>query len=131
MTNQNPADLLTTAAHRLRTLATTATAHGAPDWTYIQHRDHPEHGGSGAVRTQDGRTIAGTRASIGGHTRVPAIIRPYGEWIATMDPAIGLLIADLLDSEADFQRHAAAGPEDSEHALAVARAVLGQDGDQK
>ncbi|WP_327679537.1 hypothetical protein [Kitasatospora sp. NBC_00458] len=145
MPDQTPADLLAAAAQRLRDLHTAATAHGAPDWTYTQHRDHPERGGSGAVRTEDGHTVAGTRASIGGRTRVPSIIRPYGEWIAAMDPALGLLIADWLDAAAHRFRSAQLGaaevwPDDPaqqaefnarqwpDHALAVARAVLGQDG---
>ncbi|WP_224274021.1 hypothetical protein [Streptomyces sp. LS1784] len=128
MTDQ-PADLLTAAAQRLRDLYASAATHGSPHWTYIQRRDSPEYGGSGSVCAQDGKTIAGTRASVGGHTRVPAIIRPYGEWIATMDPATGLAIARMLDQAAE----ALAGQDipDDEPALAVARAVLGQDGGQK
>lgn len=125
----HPADLLAAAAHLLRDRATTAANHGGPTWTYRQTLDSDQHGGYGTVRTADGHRVAGGGA-ITGHRQAPGIIRPYGEWIATMDPATGILIADWLEDEAGFQRNAAAGAEDSERALAVARAVLGQDGAQ-
>ncbi|MEU4296408.1 hypothetical protein [Kitasatospora aureofaciens] len=128
--SDQPADLLAAAAQRLRDLATATTTHGSAHWIYTQRHDHPEYGGFGTVRTQDGKVVTGGGPARGGR-RVPNVVRPYGEWIATMDPTLGLLIAHWLDDEAEFQQHAAAGPEDSEHALDFARAVLGQNGGQQ
>jgi hypothetical protein len=49
---------------------------------------------------------------------------PAAEWIATVDPAVGLALADWLDGISNAERHEVNGA-DLHHALAVARAILG------
>ncbi|MFG2913320.1 hypothetical protein ACGF0D_10575 [Kitasatospora sp. NPDC048298] len=119
MTDQ-PADLLAAAATVLREAANAAIHDGRTTW-------------------QIGSTCGSKSPVVVDNPGVPTVLietwaprlEAVNAYLALVGPATGLAIAAWLEDEAGFQRHAAAGPEDSEHALAVARAVLGQDGDQK
>ncbi|MFB8242019.1 hypothetical protein ACFC58_36340 [Kitasatospora purpeofusca] len=114
----DPADLLRQAATRLRTHAM------APDIT-----PHPWLSMDGGDRLVHDP----------GHDRdkpeyvvdEPMTNEANAAWIALMHPGVGLALADWLAHEAAYQLHldetGQDGAEDSTHALAVARAVLGQD----
>ncbi|MFF1792642.1 hypothetical protein ACFVXQ_00115 [Kitasatospora sp. NPDC058263] len=119
----HPADLLTTAAEILRSAATGAIHGGRTTW-------------------QLGSTLGTRTAVVLDNQDTPTVlIETYAErlervnaYLALVGPATGLAVADWLTHEAVYQRHldetGQDGAEDSTHALAVARAVLGQDGGQ-
>lgn len=119
MPDQHPVDLLAAAATRLRTAATEAIHDDRTTW-------------------QLGNTLSSKSPVVVDNTTTPTVLietwakrlEAVNTYLALVGPATGLAIAAWLEDEADFQRHAAAGPEDSEHALHVARVVLGQDGGQ-
>ncbi|MEU6237391.1 hypothetical protein [Kitasatospora sp. NPDC047058] len=118
MTDQ-PADLLTTAANRLRAAA---TLYGDPGpWTI--------HQGNGFLRV--GPAVAPRR----GWTPQPGADLPEerrdtAEYIALMHPGVGLALADWLETSAEYYQPGVTHPTHVVRALAVARAVLGQDGGQ-
>ena len=156
-----PADELRRAAALLRTLATEASVsnsgHPTAHWTvryqpgptpdvpprtdrsfYLDAVDEVNEKGLGAHRILHG----GGGGS--GRPRAASIAPQYGRYIATMDPTLGLALADWLDAAAvtyDATVKGAAGvwsdPTDAaerdawvakqtdQHALAVARQILG------
>lgn len=133
-----PADELRTAANKLRALATAAstdqkgrpTTHwavryrpgvtpGAPE-----QRDRP----CALVATDDTGHPArlllhGGSSGPHGRGSRPAVEPQHGEYIAALDPTLGLTLADLLDDQADGDDEGVINP----WALAVARAVNGQE----
>ncbi|MFD5875666.1 hypothetical protein [Streptomyces sp. NPDC060322] len=135
------ADQLRAAAAQLRALATAAstdtdgrpTAHwavryqpgvtpGAAPLTdrncYLDAIDEADPDGRGARRLLHGGG--------GSRTRPPSVEPQHGRYIALMDPTLGLALAAWLESwvGVDLSEHGPM-PEDAQHALAVARQVLG------
>ncbi|WP_035800530.1 hypothetical protein [Kitasatospora mediocidica] len=102
-----PADQLQAAAQILRERANTASQPHGPVWVYRTR--HPE---SGTVEAGHHTLIHG---SANGGRIQPFVDRTHGQWIATVDPALGLLIADWLETTTA-----------DDHALAVAVAVADQ-----
>ncbi|MFI9235806.1 hypothetical protein [Streptomyces sp. NPDC053079] len=106
-----PAAVLRAATDRLRALATAATYEERTTWTTGHTRgslspvvlDHPEHPG----------VLIETWA-----THLEAV----NDYVAAMDPAFGLALADLLDNLADGDDEGVINP----WALAVARRLLGE-----
>lgn len=116
-----PAEQLRAAAEKLRTLATAASTdrHGRDTSTWTSHH----------VNERDARLYGPDRvriirgSSIGAHGRGahPHLAPAHADYAAAMDPAVGLAVADWLDSAAiDAEQ---IGPD--HHALATARALLG------
>ncbi|GAA2838327.1 hypothetical protein RMN57_13080 [Kitasatospora sp. CM 4170] len=110
-----PADLLTTAAQHLRAAATAAIHDGRTTWTL-------------------GNTLRSNSPVVVDDTTTPTVLietwakqlEAVNAYLALLGPATGLAMARMLDQAAE----ALTGqdvPAD-EPALAVARAVLGQDG---
>ncbi|MGW3492090.1 hypothetical protein [Streptomyces sp. NPDC001054] len=101
-----PAETLTAAAEKLRTLATEAT-HG-PWW---------------------GDDLDEVQSPTGQVARaVGAAAYPKSRYIAAMHPGVGTALADWLESWTDIElAEDAALPEDARHALLVARQILGGD----
>ncbi|MEV7770495.1 hypothetical protein [Kitasatospora sp. NPDC086791] len=117
MTDQ-PADLLTAAAQVLREAALNAEHVSPAPWTVSREPNE----GAGMLYAASGVIVADR--SCDDHDE--SVDLPY---IALMHPATGLAVARMLDQAAE----ALAGQDvpDDEPALAVARAVLGQDGGQQ
>jgi hypothetical protein len=123
----NPADELRTAATKLRAHATAAADNsGSPHWHATRH--FPDRPGSDFTSLwTDSNTIL--MKGGGGKGRPPAYVHaPVGDYIALMDPAIGLALADWLDlaaSEYNPDADVQETDRSHEHALAVARAING------
>ncbi|MFJ6608157.1 hypothetical protein [Streptomyces lydicus] len=106
----SPAATLRTAADKLRTLANAATYEDRTTWT-------------------PGHTKGSLSAVILDHPERPGVLietwashlEDVNAYIATMDPALGLVIADWLNSAAEDAEQTGANP----HALNVARQILG------
>ncbi|MFJ3793829.1 hypothetical protein [Kitasatospora sp. NPDC090091] len=119
-----PADLLTAAARRLREAATHAIHDGRTTWKL-------------------GNTLRSKSPVVVDDTTSPTVLietwaqrlEAVNDYLTLVHPAVGLALADWLANEAAYQLHLAEtghdGAEDSEYALRVARAVLGQDGGQQ
>ncbi|MFE4535651.1 hypothetical protein ACFRKB_11285 [Streptomyces scopuliridis] len=99
-----PADELRAAAHKLRAFATTATP---GPWTQTGIGDY-------------GWTVSSPTAGLV-DTEDSDQGRADADYIAAMDPALGLPLADWLDSAAEDAEQV--GPD--RHALAVARQING------
>lgn len=127
-----PADELRTAAATLRALATTASTGRAGEptvrWAFTEtSSDFGKGHGSGMLRATDaldaeadprlGKPLI--HGSSGTRGRAPSLAVQHGEYIAAMDPTLGLLLADWLDSAAQDAEQI--GPD--HHALAVARQI--------
>lgn len=114
----SPADTLRIAADKLHALAMTATHEDRTTWT-------PGHtkGSLSAVVIDDPE-----RPSVLIETWAPRL-EAVNDYIAAMNPATGLALADWMENVADRVRKT--GEEwvgaDLHHALAVARQVLGSD----
>lgn len=141
-----PADELRAAADRLRKLATAASTdrHGRDTSTWISEQRSLT---DGQLRTPDGISLLrGGSSGPGGRRGLPPRLNPqHAAYIAAMDPALGLVLADWLDGAArgwdalnyaadmalnpDDPAHAAAaeelrgGPYDAAEALAVGRLI--------
>ncbi|MFF7837590.1 hypothetical protein ACFZC6_01950 [Streptomyces ossamyceticus] len=119
-----PADEIAAAAARLRTLAADAAdTSGSSKWE--ASRIFPEYPDSTATRL---RANSGGPLLHGGGGKHPApmVTAPVGDYIAAMDPTVGLALAAWLDSWAGVElRESATMQEDARHALAVARAING------
>ncbi|GAQ52098.1 hypothetical protein [Streptomyces acidiscabies] len=116
-----PADELKAAATKLRALATAASTDD--DGTHTAHwraepcwPDGPDDGN---------RFLYGDRPLLhGGGPHRPARMRArHAEYIATMDPSVGLALADWLDWQARALTEGHIATPDA--ALAVARQILG------
>jgi hypothetical protein len=126
VTDRTPAETLTAAVTRLRERSIGVTAgpwtHN-PDlvWNASPHFDQEFVG----APAEYGTVIV---AATGKPTDPQALAD--ADWIALMHPAVGLALADWLAHEASYQLHldetGQDGAEDSTHALAVARAILGE-----
>ncbi|QCX81088.1 hypothetical protein C9F11_37525 [Streptomyces sp. YIM 121038] len=135
----SPTDEIRTAAATLRALATAAsTATSAPldrggkPTTRWHFAERPGFG-SGYLYAENPNG-PGARLTHGtGRDGHPGMRTRHGQYAAAMDPTVGLALADWLDLEADViagriaqdgtDEHAVAI--DGDHALAVARAILG------
>lgn len=115
----NPADQLTAAATLLHEAATAATHDNRTTWQLGHTR-----GTKTAVVLDD-------------PDKPTVLIETYAErlervnaYLTLVGPATGLAVADWLAHEAAYQLHldetGQDGVEDSSHALAVARAILGE-----
>jgi hypothetical protein len=112
----HPADLLAAAATRLRTAANEAVHNGRTTWML-------------------GNTLGTKTAVVLDDPDKPTVlIETYAErlervnaYLALVGPATSLAVADWLDDAAEGDAHGEHNP----YALAVARAVLGQDGGQQ
>ncbi|RLU79248.1 hypothetical protein CTZ27_37015 [Streptomyces griseocarneus] len=139
MTHTNPAATLRAAADMLRALATAASTdtHGRPSatWTVRYCFTAP----TGEPRREHGcylhteGHVPLLRGSSGSHGRGsrPHLHVQHAEYIAAMDPTVGLALADWLHDEATYLEHLettdADGLDEPEHALRVARLILGED----
>ncbi|MEU2510531.1 hypothetical protein [Streptomyces syringium] len=129
MTDTSPAAVLRAAADHLRALAAAASTdgHGSPTacWDFEEYCFHSGEGrGAGMLyATDDGpyqtRLLHGAAGRGGG----PRVHRQHGEYIAAVNPAVGLALADLL---ADLA-HGDAFGEINPWALALAQRLLGED----
>ncbi|WP_329592169.1 hypothetical protein OG195_27395 [Streptomyces sp. NBC_01362] len=119
-----PADELRAAAEKLRALATAASTdtdgnptaqwNAEPRWPDAPDGHWNLYGGY--TSRDDGRRFGWPRLNRGGSQHRQAYMQPqHATYIAAMGPGVGLALADWLD---------AAAPDD-QHALAVARQVLG------
>lgn len=124
-----PADELTTAAAKLRTLAEAASTD--PDGTPTAHWNSEDQGHGHSqlwgdyLTRDDGRTISWPTLIRGGSMHRQAYMHTqHADYAAVMGPAVGLALAKWLDSwhGTDFDEHAAM-PDDLAHALAIARAI--------
>lgn len=110
-----PADEITAAATRLRALATAAANDsGSPHWE--AKRLFPQYPDSTATRL---RANPGGPLLHGGGGIAPMVTGPVGDYIAAIDPTVGLALADLLDDQADGDDEGVINP----WALAMARAI--------
>lgn len=122
----SPADELQTAAKHLCTLATAASTATA---TNINKGGTPttrwffraREGDSGYLYAANPHG-PGTRLihSTAGRGSYPSMRRRHGEYVAAMDPTVGLALAAWLDSAAE-------GDEADPGAVAVARHILGEE----
>ncbi|MFB6977728.1 hypothetical protein [Streptomyces scopuliridis] len=106
---------LRTAGNKLRALARAAADDsGSTGWNASRHfPDQPD-------ATFTSLWATGIKSLLRGGGRVPPYVAaPVGDYIAEVDPALGLLLADWLDSAAEDAEQI--GPD--RHALAVARQI--------
>lgn len=121
-----PADELKTAAEKLRALATAASTDrsGTPTARWHFKERSGLHSGYLYAENPDGpgvRLILGGSSGPRGRGMHPGMRTRHGEYAATVDPTVGLALADWLDSAAiDAEQ---IGPDPC--ALAVARAING------
>jgi hypothetical protein len=116
----NPAEELRAAAAKIRALATAASEDsGSSHWETI--RVHPEYPESTSTRLR--ANPGGLLIHGGGYGKRPGprVSGPVGDYIAAMEPAVGLVLADLLDDQAAGDDEGVINP----WALAVARQILG------
>ncbi|SFY52085.1 hypothetical protein [Streptomyces sp. F-1] len=123
-----PAEEIKQAATRLRELATAAADNsGSSNWHTTRHfPDQPDSTFTSLWATGVRPLLGGA----GGRGRPPAYVKaPVGDYIAAMDPAVGLALADWLETTAAKLNHSThPGWQDhvEPHALAVARAINAQ-----
>ncbi|MEU3656447.1 hypothetical protein AB0E67_27300 [Streptomyces sp. NPDC032161] len=119
-----PADELRAAAELLRAAALAAAEHSGST-TWYSKRHFPNQDSDFTVLTAGpGRPLH--CGGGGGRGPAPYMHAPVSEYIAAVGPGVGLAIADWLGSwtGVDLSEHGPA-PEDAQHALAVARKILG------
>lgn len=149
VTDRTPAETLTAAAEKLRTLAAAASTDtdGAPTAAWSTKPCGPaETDGSSRLygdflTREDGRRIAWPPLLHGGSQQRLAHMRTrHAAYIAAMDPGVGAALAELLDRHAAYaavfvqlyEASRGGSPAESEYsaetraALAVARAILGE-----
>lgn len=114
-----PTDTLAAAANKLRQTANAAIHDGHRTWTL-------------------GNTLGSKSPVVVDDTTAPTVLietwapqlEAVNEYLTHVHPAVGLALADWLANEAAYQLHldetGQDGAEDSDHALTVARAVLGE-----
>ncbi|MEU0940394.1 hypothetical protein [Embleya sp. NPDC005971] len=90
-----PADTIRRAAAHLRTLAAGASL--LPWRTRSRFADDPD--GAAAITTGDGGDLL--HGASGTRGRSPWLRGGDARYIAALDPAVGLDLADLLDAQAD------------------------------
>ncbi|MFL1903115.1 hypothetical protein ACJWDR_29020 [Streptomyces tauricus] len=120
----SPAQELAAAAAKLRALADAARTdgHGRDISTWTSHH----------ASTRDARLHGPDRVDIirggssGPHGRGirPHLHPPVADYIAAMQPNVGVALAQWLEAEAFQALHNGQGP-NAHHALAVARQILG------
>ena len=120
-----PADQLTAAADKLRELATTASTDGRDKPTTRWHfKKRDERTGYLYAENPDGpgvRLLLGGSSGPHGRGSHPGMRTRHGEYVAAMDPTVGIALADWLASAAEDAEQIGPDP----HALAVARAING------
>jgi hypothetical protein len=107
----NPVEQLRAAAQTLRTAAELA---GSQTWTADCYPEGTIVRPANSTRSLFRLAANGTRAA-----GTPNVAAPIGEYIATMNPRVGIAVADWLDSAAKDAMQIGPDP----HALAVARAI--------
>ncbi|MFK0140675.1 hypothetical protein [Streptomyces murinus] len=118
-----PADEIKQAATRLRELATAASTDGRDKPTTRWHFKKCDNRGYLYAENPTGPGVRITPSTPAN----PGMWPRHGDYIATMDPTVGLALADWLDSWTGIDlRDDGPLPEDAQHALTVARALLGQ-----
>lgn len=126
MTQPTLADTLRAAAQKLRAhVAAAAEESGSTTWHAVRHFPHQPDSTFTALEATGGRSLLGGG---GGRGRPPAYVHaPVGDYIALMHPGVGLAVVRWLESWAgvEFDEHGPM-PEDAQHALAVARQILGE-----
>ena len=120
------ADELRTAAEKLRTLATAASTDRRGTPTLRWHFKERPGLGSGYLYAEnpDGpgaRIIHGGSSGPHGRGLHPGMSPQHGEYVAAMDPTVGLAVADWLESAAEDAEHIGPDP----HAVVGPRAILG------
>ncbi|TVL89802.1 hypothetical protein [Streptomyces sp. SAJ15] len=139
MTDPGPADQIRAAAQLLRTLATAASTDtdGTPTahWTTAAFADSREPVLCGDYLTlDDGRRVPWPRLVRGGSPQRPAYMHVrHADYIAAVDPTVGLALAEWLDAEAtrlELSIHLGRQEEYGRHALAVARQILGEEAER-
>ncbi|QLJ06811.1 hypothetical protein HZZ00_37930 (plasmid) [Streptomyces sp. NEAU-sy36] len=128
-----PADEIRTAASKLRALATAAADDsGSTAWHTTRHFPEQPDSTFTALWATGSRTLL---RGGGGRGRPPAYVSaPVGDYIATMDPTLGLALATLLEGVLSSAREASPAHEECDNwcspetcalsaALAVARAI--------
>lgn len=123
----SPADEVREAAAKIRALATAASTDA--DGTPTAHWNTNDGGDSSHSRLygdyltrDDGRRISWPSLVRGGSLQRPSYMHPqHAIYAAAMGPAVGLALADWLDSAAEDAKQIGPDP----HALAVARAING------
>lgn len=131
-----PAEELRAAATKLRQLATAAATGRSTEptarWAFTELCfDSGKGWGSGMLRAIDGLDAdadphlgqALIHGSSGSRGRAPSLAAQHGAYIATMEPTVGLALADWLDATARTADDEGAAFLDE--ALAVARQLLG------
>lgn len=121
MPETSPADELRTAAATLRKWSTAAHADAGAPWESRPRRENDPLGPTSPTCTPWASIIHGPPA------RVPAYVTgPVGRWMALMDPGMGPLLADWLESVAAHLEatahpgwHSTVAP----HAFAIARRI--------
>lgn len=114
MSDRTPAQTLRAAAQKLRDLATAANTTAPAPWE--PRRIHPTIPDSDSYRlwAADRRPIL--------HGGRPFVLGPVAHYTTTLHPGVSLALAAWLDSAAEDAE--LIGPD--HHALATARAILGQ-----
>lgn len=116
-----PADELRAAAQRLRELAAAATGEAGDTWTAI--RRHPD------MPTSHSVTLWGSEQPFihghGGRGVGPFVLDTVGNYIAAMDPRLGVALARVLDQAADALTGTTVPDDDP--VLAVARLINQQE----
>ncbi|NDZ63592.1 hypothetical protein [Streptomyces cyaneofuscatus] len=115
-----PTDQLRAAAALLRAAATAAAEHsGTTTWQSIRHFPDSDFT---TLTAGPGRPLH----KGGGRGTPPYMHAPVSEYVALVGPGVGLAVAGWLESWAgiDLSEHGPM-PEDAQHALAVARQLLG------
>ncbi|MBW5420310.1 hypothetical protein GKQ77_01825 [Streptomyces sp. BG9H] len=123
-----PADELRTAAATLRVHAAAAAEDsGNTTWHTTRHFPDQPNTTYTTVWATDGKPLL--RGGGGRGRPHPYVSAPVGDYIAAMDPAVGLALADWLDATAArLQQQAHPDWQDTvePQALAVARAINGR-----
>ncbi|WP_327376223.1 hypothetical protein OG393_21090 [Streptomyces sp. NBC_01216] len=118
MTQPSPADTLRAAAQKLRQLVTDLDDCRGP-WYVVNREQRPYP-----------QTISniGVPYVVASTTTDPSHPPTTADYIAAMHPGVGTALAKWLESWTSIDLYEAGSlPEDAQHALAVARAILGEE----
>ncbi|RLV66319.1 hypothetical protein STAN_1840 [Streptomyces sp. CBMAI 2042] len=123
-TPDRPAEVLRAAATLLRAAAAAAAEHsGSSVWQSVRHFPDQPDSDFTTLTAGPGRPL---HKGGGGRGAAPYMHAPVSEYIALVGPGVGLKLARWLESwcGVDLSEHGPM-PEDAQHALAVARQLLG------